>query len=209
MSTFSETTTINPEPQPPISVCKGFYISPAGRGDKAAYLQHYNRDESITRNLLMVPYPYTEDRAEFWVTKREAEAKNPETFFAIRREEDGFLIGQIGTAYQPGTTNVDDPFQGHTAEFGYWLSHEYRGRGLMSAVIQAFAKHCFTRLGIHRLQATIFAFNEASGKALTKAGFVREGYLRHYYKKNGEYIDAISFSLLCDDVLPEVIVKDV
>jgi RimJ/RimL family protein N-acetyltransferase len=195
--------------QPPIPLQKGYYLSPIVRTDKAAYLQHYNADDSITRNLLVVPYPYTEEHADWWLTKREQEARNPETFFAIRRGEDGFLIGAIGTGYEPGKTNMADPYLGHSAEFGYWLSVEYRGLGLMPAVIQAFAKHCFTNLGIHRLQASIFSFNEASGKALIKAGFTKEGCLRHYYKKNGQYLDAISYSLLSDDALPDVVVKDV
>lgn len=206
-STSTQSSPCCSEPQIPIHVQKGYYLSPIKLDDKPAYLKHYNTDDSIARNLLAVPYPYSEERVDLWVTKREREAKNPETFFAIRRNEDGFLIGAIGTGYEPGKTDVNDPYLGHTAEFGYWLSGEYRGLGLMPAVIQVFAKHCFTKLGIHRLQASIFSFNEASGRALTKAGFTKEGYLRHYYKKNGQYLDAISYSLLCDDPLPELVVK--
>lgn len=184
--------------QPPIPIQLGFYLSPIEKTDKSAYLQHY-ADPSIANNLLMLPYPYTEDHADQWLDTREKNAKNPETFFAIRRS-DGFLIGAIGTGFD-GTNGE------HTAEFGYWLCNEYRGRCLMPAVIQVFAKHCFTKLGVHRLQASIFSFNKSSGNALNKAGFTQEGLMRHYYKKGNEYLDAISYSLLKTDPIPTVVVK--
>lgn len=187
-------------PQPAIPIQQGFYLSPIHKGDKAAYLHHY-ADPSIAQNLLQVPYPYTEEHADFWLNLRRTQAKNPETFFAIRRE-DGYLIGAIGTGFDPKDTG-----KSHSAEFGYWLSNDYRGRSLMPAVIQVFAQHCFTKLGIHRLQATIFHFNGASGRALVKAGFTEEGLLRHYYLKHGRHIDAISYSLLPTDEMPSVVVK--
>jgi ribosomal-protein-alanine N-acetyltransferase len=128
---------------------------------------------------------------------REKEAKNPECFFAIRRP-DGYLIGAIGTGFDG---------KSHSAEFGYWLCSAYRGRNIMPLVIQKFAKHAFHRLSVHRLQATIFSGNESSARALIKAGFAREGLLRHYYMKNGEYIDGVSYSLLDTDTIPIVVMK--
>ncbi len=77
----------------------------------------------------------------------------------------------------------------------------------MPAVIQAFATHCFSRLQVHRLEAKVFSFNEASCRALTKAGFSREGLLRDFHSKDGKYIDAVLFSLLSTDVVLDITVK--
>ena len=179
-------------PQPPIAISPQFYLSPIRQGDQDAY-QHHFTDPTIAKNMLRLPYPYTVDNANWWIQHRESNAKNPETYFAIRRSSDGYLIGAIGTDF-----DMNDKTK-HAADFGYWLSKEYRGQGLMALVIKAFARHSFDKLGIHRLQANIFASNEVSGRALTKAGFVKEGLLRHYYCKDGEYIDAISYSLIPTD----------
>jgi ribosomal-protein-alanine N-acetyltransferase len=180
-----------------IDIEEGFYLSRIVQRDKEAYLLHY-QDPSIAHNLLRVPYPYTEEHVDFRLDYLEKNRKDPEVVFAIRRP-DGFMIGSIAVDIETGA---------HKAEFGYWLAKEYRGINLMPAVIQVFSKYIFEKLGIHRMQATIFWFNDASGRALTKAGFTKEGgILRHYYHKNGEYIDAISYSLLSTDVLPEIHLK--
>ncbi len=190
---MSSESSIEAGPQPSIPISPDFHLSPIRQGDQDAYVHHLT-DPTIAKNLLLLPYPYTIDNANWWIRHRESNAKNPETYFAIRRNSDGYLIGAIGTDF-----DINDKSK-HSAEFGYWLSKEYRGQGLMPLSIRAFAKHCFDRLGVHRLQAGIFSYNDASGRALTKAGFVREGLLRHYYCKQGEYIDAISYSLLASDM---------
>jgi len=162
------------------------------------YAEHFT-DPSIAHHLLLVPFPYSKSDADWWVQKREEDAKDPESYFAVRRS-DGFLVGAIGTEYSAARN-------GHCAEIGYWLSSRYRGRNLMPAVIQAFALHCFGRLQVHRLEAKVFSFNDASSRALTKAGFSREGLLRDFHSKDGKYIDAVLFSLLSTDVVPDITVK--
>eukprot|EP01031_Cornospumella_fuschlensis_P024578 gene24578-29695_t len=175
----------------------GYYLSPIERTDKAAYLLHY-ADPSITDNLLVVPFPYTEEHADFWLDLREQDTL-PYTFFAIRRS-DGFLIGTIG-AY------VED--SKHSCEFGYWLAAEYRGLSLTPVAIQVYCKYMFQQFPIiHRMHAFVFAHNDASGRALLKAGFVKEsGILRHYHKKGEQYIDATVYSLLSTDEMRLVEVK--
>ena len=148
----------------------GFYLSPIVETDKAAYVEHF-KDPSIAKNLLYVPYPYTENDAEFWINMRVKEAKNPETFLAIRNSA-GYLIGAIGTGYSAGNMSTS---MLTSVEFGYWLAPDYRGKNLMPVVIQHFAKHLFSSFPeLHRLQASIFSHNQASAKALQKAGFTEE-----------------------------------
>jgi hypothetical protein len=42
-----------------LEVADGFYLSPIVRADKAAYLEHF-ADPEIAKNLLAIPFPYTE-----------------------------------------------------------------------------------------------------------------------------------------------------
>ena len=47
-----------------LEVTDEFYLSPIVRTDKAAYLEHF-ADPEIARNLLGIPFPYTEADADW------------------------------------------------------------------------------------------------------------------------------------------------
>jgi RimJ/RimL family protein N-acetyltransferase len=172
-----------------LEVVDGFYLSPIVRADKTAYLEHF-ADPEIAQNLLAIPFPYTETDADWWLDRCERSADSPTTNFALRAPS-GYLIGAIGIV---GTLSADD----HSAEFGYWLAQSYRGRGLMPCVIRTFSDYAFQQLRIHRLFATAFSSNLASHRALEKAGFQREGLLRHHHLKQGIYLDAIIYRRISD-----------
>jgi [ribosomal protein S5]-alanine N-acetyltransferase len=159
------------------------------RTDKAAYLEHF-ADPEIAHNLLAIPFPYTEADADWWLDRCEQSIGSPITNFALRTPS-GYLIGAIGLV---GVLSAD----AHSAEFGYWLAQSYRGRGLMPRVIRTFSDYAFQELRIHRLFATPFSSNLASHRALEKAGFQREGLLRHHHLKQGIYLDAIIYGRISD-----------
>jgi RimJ/RimL family protein N-acetyltransferase len=174
-----------------IDLIQGVYLSPVLSSDKAAYVLHFE-DPSIARNLLRVPYPYTEADADWWIAFRTQHACDPETHFAIRRA-DGFLIGGIGlTSVQPDRSLHQE---GSPAEIGYWIALEQRGRGLMPAAIQAFVEHCRSRLSLGELCAYPFTFNHASCRALEKAGFERVGLVEQRHLKDGQLMDAFDYRL--------------
>jgi RimJ/RimL family protein N-acetyltransferase len=170
-------------------VADGFYLSPIVRADKAAYLEHF-ADPEIVRNLLAVPFPYTEADADRWLDRCEQFVGYPMTNFALRAPSD-YLIGTTGIV---GALSPD----AHRAEFGYWLAQSYRGHGLTPRVIRTFSDYAFQHLRIHRLFATPFSSNLASHRALEKAGFERKSLLRHHHLKQGIYLDAIIYGRTSD-----------
>ena len=172
-----------------LEVADGFYLSPIVRADKAAYLEHF-ADPEIAHNLLAIPFPYTEADADWWLDRCEQSIGSAMTNFALRTPS-GYLIGAIGVV---GALSVD----AHSAEFGYWLAQSYRGRGLMPRVIRTFSDYAFQHLRIHGLFATPFSSHLASHRALEKAGFQREGLLRHHHLKQGIYLDAIIYGRISD-----------
>jgi ribosomal-protein-alanine N-acetyltransferase len=172
-----------------LEVADGFYLSPIVRADKAAYLKHF-ADPEIVKNLLAIPFPYTEADAEWWLDRCEQSADFPMTNLALRAPSD-YLIGAIGIV---GELSAD----AHSAEFGYWLAQSYRGHGLMPRAIRTFCDYAFQQLRIHRLFATPFSSNLASHRALEKAGFQREGLLRHHHVKQGTYLDAIIYGRISE-----------
>ena len=172
-----------------LEVADGFFLSPHVRTDKAAYLEHF-ADPEIARNLLAVPFPFTEADADGWFNRCQQSANSQATILALR-EPSGYLIGSIGIV---GALSAG----AHSAEFGYWLAQSYRGRGLMPRVICTFTDYAFQRLHIHRLYATPFTSNHASHRALEKAGFQHEGLLRHHHCKRGAYLDAMIYARISE-----------
>ena len=172
-----------------LEVTDEFYLSPIVRTDKVAYLEHF-ADPEIAHNLLAIPFPYTEADADWWLDRCEQSIGCPITNFALRTPS-GDLIGAIGAV---GALSAG----AHSAEFGYWLAQSYRGRGLMPRVIRTFSDYAFQELRIRRLFATPFSSNLASHRVLEKAGFQREGLLRHHHLKQGIYLDAIIYGRISD-----------
>ncbi len=164
--------------------------------DKGAFVQHLN-DLTIFENTLMIPYPYTEENAEWFINyAREMEAKHSFVVkFAIRMllkdgDTEGSLIGGIGLMLN------DSESKKHKAEIGYWLAQSYRGQGIITEVIKGLTEHVFNTTDLIRLEATVFEPNIASQKALDKAGFKREGFAEKFHLKpeDGTLHNAVLFA---------------
>lgn len=170
----------------------GFHLGPVREGDQAAYLEHLN-DPGVTDWMLVIPHPYTEQDANFWVRHcLDAAAANPQiTELAVRRN-DGFLVGGIGLRLTTGLGH-------HRGELGYWLGRPFWGHGLATAAVRAMIAYGFATFGLKRIQATAFPGNKASHRVLEKAGFQREGLLKCYHLKNGLLIDACMYALVKSD----------
>lgn len=155
--------------------------------DKKNLIRYLN-DLTVFNNTLMIPFPYTEESADFFVNLcRESEQKHGFIAnFAIRERITGELIGGCGRFLKE---NFKD-------EIGYWIGEPFRNQGIMTAVIQALCAYLSDTTKLDRIEALVFAENDASAKTLEKAGFQREGFLRKYTLKNNEARDCIIFSTL-------------
>jgi len=85
---------------------------------------------------------------------------------------------------------------------GLAVHPDFRGRGLGKAAVRELARVLFADLGYHRLEAGVYGFNERGMAAIESAGFVREGVKRRAYRPAGEWVDAIEFGLLADELDP-------
>lgn len=71
-----------------------------------------------------------------------------------------------------------------------------RNRGIGSEATRLIVDHAFEETSIHRLELEVYAFNPRAQRVYEKAGFVVEGRRRQAFKFDGEYIDAITMSIL-------------
>ncbi len=59
--------------------------------------------------------------------------------------------------------------------------------------------HCFTAVGLHRVEATVRPENAASLRVLEKLGFRHEGLFRRYLDVDGAWRDHHCFALTTED----------
>jgi RimJ/RimL family protein N-acetyltransferase len=79
---------------------------------------------------------------------------------------------------------------------GISLFSEHRGRGYGSAAQRLLAEYLFSTRLIERIEAGTDVDNVAEQRALARAGFSREGILRHAQFRNGEWRDIVLYSRL-------------
>ena len=152
-------------------------------------------DRRIWINLRdQVPHPYGLADAECFLA--DVCAAEPRTAFAI--DVGGAAVGCIGLRRNEDIERV-------SAEIGYWLGWMYWGRGIMTAALRAVTKHAFETFDLTRLYALPFSRNLASCRVLEKAGYLREGLLRSSVIKDGEILDQLLYSCICEQHRVEVL----
>jgi RimJ/RimL family protein N-acetyltransferase len=83
---------------------------------------------------------------------------------------------------------------------GISLFPEHRNRGYGSAAQRALAEYLFATTLVERVEAGTDVDNVAEQRALEKAGFTREGVLRHAQFRAGQWRDVVLYSVLRAEV---------
>ena len=165
----------------------GFALRPWHASDVDDLVFHAN-DAQVSRSLgARFPHPYTEADAQLFVAH--ALHLPDEKTFAI--EINGHACGGIGV--HPG-----EGVERHSAELGYWLGRAYWGEGIATRAVRALVPHALRELELYRLQARVFAGNEASMRVLERCGFVREAVLRRLVVKHGRLLDMHIYAITRD-----------
>ena len=108
---------------------------------------------------------------------------------------DGTLAGSVGWRavwYGPGEA-------GRAFNLGITLLAEHRGKGIGSAAQDEISRYLFEVTRIERIEAYTDIENLAEQRALEKAGFQREGIVRHAQYRFGAWHDMVLFSRLRGD----------
>lgn len=150
------------------------------KGDEESLVENIN-NKSIYERTLRIPYPYTMQDAWDWIAKNEVEDPTGVSF-AI--DINGQVVGGIGIAR----------IENNEGELGYWLGEHYWGQGIMSEAVKRITEYGFQNLGLEKLYADVFSFNNASMKVLEKNGYSLEGIHRGDVTKDGKLIDGHRFA---------------
>lgn len=140
--------------------------------------------KEVAATTLRIAHPYTEKDAREFLEFANEPGK---VWLAITLRNDGRQIGGIGLRIEE---------QHQHAELGYWLGAAYWRKGYATEAGRAMLRFGFEDLKLHRIFATHFKHNPASGSTLKKLGMRYEGCQREHLLKWGEFVDSEMYGIL-------------
>jgi len=138
----------------------------------------------VAATTLRIAQPYTEQDARVFLEL----AKDPDKLWlAITLRSDGRQMGGIGLRVEK---------QHRHAELGYWLGVPFWGHGYATEAATAMVRYGFHTLALHRIFASHFKHNPASGRILKKIGMQHEGCQREHLRKWDQFVDSELYGIL-------------
>ena len=123
----------------------------------------------------------------------ERSLREPEAFGRFVIELDGERAGTLGFHVENARSRI--------ARVERLAVHpRFRGRRLADDAVRLFERELLLELGFHRLELEIYAYNERAQAHAERAGFVREGVKRKAYLRDGEWVDAVMYALVREDL---------
>jgi RimJ/RimL family protein N-acetyltransferase len=136
-----------------------------------------------------IPHPYTAANGrEFVQANARKRRKGTDVALLLEDRRDHRIVG--GTGFH-GIDWKDRRF-----ELGYWIAPSEWGRGLAAEAAYAVCREGFRTLGMHRVYATVLAFNPWSARVLRSIGFRTEGRFRQHHRDGRQWTDTLCFGLL-------------
>ena len=149
----------------------------------------------IASTIVHMPHPYEDGMAEKWIRTHEAEFERGRSLdLAIVILETTQLCGAIRLHINSNYNN---------AELGYWLGVPYWRRGYCTEAASKAIAYEFESLNLHRIYASHFTRNPASGRVMQKIGMTCEGCLRQHIKHWGIYEDVAMYGILNSEWLKQ------
>jgi RimJ/RimL family protein N-acetyltransferase len=134
------------------------------RPSDAGPITMHSSDARVARMTTSIPHPYPPGAAQAYIEGTLTGRRTEEAWAIDATPSDGEeLIGVV--AYKPGP-----------GELGYWVGPPSWNVGFATEAVRALVTHLFSTRSLQRIDATVFADNEASAAVLTKAGFHEVGH---------------------------------
>ncbi|BBN54825.1 GNAT family acetyltransferase [Pseudomonas chlororaphis subsp. aurantiaca] len=142
----------------------------------------YN-DPAVARQMLQMPF----QPSEVW---RNRLAPNNERLVSLVALHQGAVIGSCSIEQFSRIRRA------HCGSVGMGVAVEWQGQGVGSRLFAAVLDVADNWMNLQRVELTVFADNEAALGLYRKFGFEREGLLRDYAVRDGQYVDVLSMARL-------------
>ena len=169
-------------------------LRPLAYRDRAAWQEVRRRNAAWLRPWDATVPPGAEARpASFhslvWRLNRQARAGTTMPFAV---EVDGRFVGQV-------TVNNVVRGSAQFASVGYWLDHEYAGRGIMPRAVAMVIDHCFRTVGLHRVEIAIRPENSNSLRVVEKLDLHEVGYAPRFLHIDGAWRDHRIYAVTAEE----------
>ncbi len=123
-----------------------------------------------------------------------------ETFAEKRGRGDGFHCGIWDRGALAGGVVVWHVHrENRNAEVGYWLGHDFTGRGLAIQAARAVVTHLFRQVHVHRVEMQCGVDNHRSRAIPERLGFQLEGVRRQSHWITDRFVDHAVYGLLAPE----------
>ena len=154
-------------------------------------IQRLAGTSEVADTTLNMPHPYEDGMAEQWISSQTVLFNAGEAVqYAVTLLDSKELVGGAGLGVTP---------RHHRAEIAYWLGVPYWNQGYMTEAAGALVRYGFTEMNLHKITASHFARNPASGRVMQKLGMTQEGLLRQDVRKNDSFEDLVLYGLLAEN----------
>ena len=139
-------------------------------------------------------------------THAEFDEATARRWYASRGDQDDRLdlaIVERATGEYAGEVVLNDLDPANrSCGFRIGLRRAFQDRGLGSEATRLIVEYAFDVLALHRVELEVYAFNPRARRVYERAGFVVEGTRRDALLWDGEWVDAITMSILSTDPRP-------
>lgn len=142
-------------------------------------------EEEVARNTLAMPFPYLEGMAESWISTHLTDFNDGKSvIWAITLKDTGEVAGAIGLSLQ---------LHFLLADMGYWIGKQYWNKGYCTEAVRKVLDFGIRQMNLHKISASHFGNNPASGRVMQKAGMTYEATLRSHMFHWNEYKDLVYY----------------
>ncbi len=127
------------------------------------------------------------------LVRRLARSAREGTALPFAVEVDGRFAGQL-------TVNNIVRGSAQFASVGYWLDRDFAGQGVMPLAVAMAIDHCFTAVGLHRIEIAIRPENSNSLRVVEKLGIHECGYAPRYLHIDGDWRDHRLYGITKEEV---------
>jgi RimJ/RimL family protein N-acetyltransferase len=182
-------TTDQPTAPPANPIIRGekVYLRPSERSDLDDFVRWFN--DADTMRYLAMRAPMGRAAEERWFDGMLERQGKRDYHFVICLLEDGRAIGTIGLH------EVDQ--ESGSAGFGIAIGEKAEwDKGYGTDALNAIADFGFGELRLERIWLDVYEANVRAQRSYDKAGFTREGTMRHALFKHGDFADVHRMSML-------------
>jgi ribosomal-protein-alanine N-acetyltransferase len=179
-----------PELQTPRLILRPFALT------DAADVQRLAGAPEVADTTLNVPHPYKDGMAEDWISSHaEQFASGTIITYAVALKGQSTPKDQSGLV---GAVSLGVTVRHSRAELGYWIGVPFWNQGYATEASAALIEYGFDALGLHKITASHFVRNPASGRVMQKLGMTLEGTRHSHFLKGKHFEDVAIYGLLSE-----------